>query len=1139
MVKILKKWYWVVIGGFILFVAILFSLRGENSIIAVHDNLDLFTPQYQMMKDTGTFFGTDLKVPFLDNISRDVLPSEFSLTTMLYMIFPSFAAYVIAYILKIAIAVAGGALLAREYLKDKFSDYESLAFLCAFGYGILNLFPNFGISFASIPLLCFIIRRITVKPHVLWYVALLFYPFLSYFSYFGIFLIGYLVVYFVYEWIARKKFPGSVLIAIPVLSLGYFGCEWRLFKQMLFDSTETIRTSMVLGDLGVKDILVEIWNGIAVGDMHSEALQLYFVMPAVLIWVVIQTILYIKKKEQKKIVKDPLNWVVVVIILNGVVYGLYNSEAVRDLFETVIPPLSGFQFGRTGFFNPFLWYVALFIVCKRLFDFLPKCKWLANIPLLIAALVTILSGTRYNDLKNTCVDIVKEAFGNEGVDQMSYSEFFSEDLFETALEDIGYDGEWSAAYGIYPAVLEYNGIKTIDGYLGYYSQFYKECFRGVIAPALDRVPESAEYFDNWGARCYLYSGNYPSITNAGRHYEYTEDELFINLNEFKDQGGRYIFSRLKLTNADEVGMHEVNHYSSADSPYTLYVYENNSWYVEKEHYEIPFEDRDAHIDQERMKEICKNLKDYAEEASKIKESEDLTDEEVVEKLGTGTQVLALYDELQDELSSAFLLYNIMQIDFNRDVTDTELSDKMNESMEIMLVANDESNATIRELVNSPYKTVLKERISSYVIDSFLDYEDMTDEELERSTRMEALGQEYEKAMAEEYSYEYKGKTWTMDSLMEEGYTMDQEDALAIYNGIIKEQALAVGEIYLEILDLCYEDAESEDYENYPEYCYDCVYLRDYEPEDVDELCKQIRGRCRNYVVEIQNMGENFNNDPGWITEDDRATFEMLLPVFEDIDPELGVSLRHLLNCNLFDLKSTPNRSNRGFTISFDKYNDAFIFDSPYQSMDDLFTYVHEFGHYNADYYKYSKDYEEVTNLDLSEMQSQGLEVLAADYYPYLLGQKVGTTLTYSEISNLVNAIYQGCMVTEFENYAHYHHGELTVEDLGRKYKEICEKYGYSNNDEEVYNWINISHLFVSPCYYISYATSALGALELYAEAQIDRDSAVRKYMQMSSMRQLWGYRETINFVGMDDVFERGVPRKIFQTVYKRLRNLEG
>lgn len=79
---------------------------------------------------------------------------------------------------------------------------------------------------------------------------------------------------------------------------------------------------------------------------------------------------------------------------------------------------------------------------------------------------------------------------------LTYREFYSTDLFEKAKEDIGYCGQWSVAYGFYPAILEYNDIATLDGYLGFYSQNYKEEFRKMIAPALDRVEESRRILMN-------------------------------------------------------------------------------------------------------------------------------------------------------------------------------------------------------------------------------------------------------------------------------------------------------------------------------------------------------------------------------------------------------------------------------------------------------------------------------------------------------------------------------------------------------------------------------------------------------------------------------------------------------------------
>ena len=97
--------------------------------IAVHDNLDLFIPQFQMMKDTGTFFSHGKDVPFLGGISRDVLPSEFSLYTVLYMLLPAYPAYVIGYLLKIVIAVFSCILLARDVCGENYEAYKPLAWV--------------------------------------------------------------------------------------------------------------------------------------------------------------------------------------------------------------------------------------------------------------------------------------------------------------------------------------------------------------------------------------------------------------------------------------------------------------------------------------------------------------------------------------------------------------------------------------------------------------------------------------------------------------------------------------------------------------------------------------------------------------------------------------------------------------------------------------------------------------------------------------------------------------------------------------------------------------------------------------------------------------------------------------------------
>ena len=86
---LVKYWYAVLIGLFFVGTAAVYIIFGESSYIAVHDNLDLFVAQFQMLKNTDGFFAHGVDVPFLGGITRDNLPSEWSLYTLLYAVMPS------------------------------------------------------------------------------------------------------------------------------------------------------------------------------------------------------------------------------------------------------------------------------------------------------------------------------------------------------------------------------------------------------------------------------------------------------------------------------------------------------------------------------------------------------------------------------------------------------------------------------------------------------------------------------------------------------------------------------------------------------------------------------------------------------------------------------------------------------------------------------------------------------------------------------------------------------------------------------------------------------------------------------------------------------------------------------------------
>lgn len=573
-----KLWYLYLVELLLFIQALVFIIYRDDSYIAIHDNLDLFVAHFKVMKLQNAFFAHDVTLPIVGGLDRDVFGSEFLLYNILYYVFEPLEAYFAGYALKILVGLVSFNILAKDIYGRDYARYRPLALVIGTAYGMIPVFPTYGLAFTSLPWLIYILRRLyyenEVKKRLLYGILLFVYPVLSYFSYHGFFILCYMSVAVIILWIRDRRFPLSLFSGIIILSAGYMTFEYRLFKAMLFSDTVTIRSSMVSASLTPLEVIKLAFDGFINSQFHCQDSHLYVILPISLIAIVFINAKYVLKKEYGQILKDPLNLVLGWIILNSLIYGLYDYEPARTLVETLVPKLKGFQFDRTIYFNAFLWYALLFLICKRLYDTSLKA-WvaIANVIAVFAAVIVMLEPQVYNDFYYTCYNQAYMLVKNRDTSTLSYREFYSEDLFAQLKRDIGYDNEWSVAYGMHPAVLEYNGIYTLDGYIGMYTEEYKEKWREVIKPALDRSPEFKSYFDEWGPRAYIFSGNGENTYAPLRNMEPEDHNLYIDADALKGLGCRYIFSRIELDNARDLGLSLHGKYEDESSPYVIFLYE--------------------------------------------------------------------------------------------------------------------------------------------------------------------------------------------------------------------------------------------------------------------------------------------------------------------------------------------------------------------------------------------------------------------------------------------------------------------------------------------------------------------------------------------------------------------------------------
>lgn len=335
--------------------------------------------------------------------------------------------------------------------------------------------------------------------------------------------------------------------------------------------------------------------------------------------------------------------------------------------------------------------------------------------------------------------------------------------------------------------------------------------------------------------------------------------------------------------------------------------------------------------------------------------------------------------------------------------------------------------------------------------------------------------------------------------------------------------------------------------SYPAYAYSS-YGREYTPSDVTEMRSYVKS-LGHYVVDLYyDLGNDgmsvsdtsfYKEENGQVVDDVDAADaffkkaqEVALKMFSVIDGKdatdpVSSSMRGYLTeafdyMNDYDLyyaSRNKNGNTGAFTTYLSGFEIPYMFQYRWDVIDDITTFVHEFGHFTAYYLSGSNG---STDLDIAEVQSQGLEMLFVNYYEDVYG---GLNVTFedggsytgaalAEImaeaqvqSVLLNSVVFGCIMDELQ-YDVYTNTEnyTSGSDVTEKYSELLLEYGlteqftldYSHLLGWSYNfleywWASVSHTFNQPFYYISYAMSAIPALSLYAESTEDFASAAVSY----------------------------------------------
>lgn len=499
-------------------------ILGKNTTIVIHDNLDsevVYRVVLAISKQAMSFSQSAKIENIMNGIPRACFVSGLNFTLWLYLLFKPIWAYLINDVFVHLIAYIGMYLLIKKHcLKSK---NNLIAAGVAFCFSILPYYSILGLVIAGGPLLFFAFLNLIKGEKKYWnYLIILFFPFFTSLIY-SVFTIVGLIILSIIFYIRNKRIEKRVIMLLLLFILISFIVDFQLFSQVFFAKnfvSHRVEWNPILWSIKSNKILPQTLNYFTDGQYHAVSQQRLIVILFLPIALLIS--IFSKKKVKKLLILTSAT------LFISFFSSFYLWDGLVGL-KKKIEVLNVFSFDRFYFLLPLLFFI-IFALSLEIIYLSFKKRYLAILIILVSLFIQITYSIKQNIyFQINSYNLIK-TIRRQPITSFTFKNFYNEKLFQDIANYIGKpkDSYRVVSIGIEPAVSQYNGFFTLDGYQNNYSLEYKNKFRKIIERQLDKSPSARAYFDDWGSRCYILS---------------TKD---LNIEELKSLGGNYIFSNTMI-----------------------------------------------------------------------------------------------------------------------------------------------------------------------------------------------------------------------------------------------------------------------------------------------------------------------------------------------------------------------------------------------------------------------------------------------------------------------------------------------------------------------------------------------------------------------------------------------------------------
>lgn len=576
---------------------------GEDAYVRLWDEAS-FNVMRVILANSGKVFADSLDVVpnLMGGLPRLSYESEFKLPILLYYLLPPFPAYVVDNVLVRAVAFFGMYLLVRDYILPERPFYAKL---CAVTYAALPFFVLGGIGVAGQPLLVYSALRFRERgwsfASARYVLPFLLFPFYSLITADGLYLLLAGGIVFLALCLVNRKVEHRLLGLLGLMAAAYVVADYRwILVGLGLVPFEHHRVEFGPHRVGIYDLVTMFLD--LLRDGYDTARTNFWPGGAAAVFLYAGSCALFGWRIDRRLLAALIGLVGLAAIPAFIGYGLWLRY--RHLFPGV---LATTDIARLYQILPSLAYVALFLAVAGLVRLghrlgeesgafgatsaapsdriggapafassLPRiARFYSLLPALLLAIQffqNCFSGPQY-------LPYLKPGYAREIFLHAKYASFVERELFRQVKEHIGRDQSTYrvASFGLEPEIAALGGFYTVDGYALLYPYEYKKRFRPVIAGELDRYPALRHYFDDFGGKVYLFSGELRAKASGSKYmvnkaWNVSIEHLAIDTAALRGLGAEYIISAVEIGNAASLRLRLEKVFDREGSLYRLFLY---------------------------------------------------------------------------------------------------------------------------------------------------------------------------------------------------------------------------------------------------------------------------------------------------------------------------------------------------------------------------------------------------------------------------------------------------------------------------------------------------------------------------------------------------------------------------------------